>query len=127
MRVNISALNEATHGQTRVEFTSAVGNATAVWEGAPPVLGLTYDVELDVPGTLAWGAELRPTDAVEDAITMAGDHVLVRGALLSLDDDGTVAFGVGGSVMLLETEGQPYSGARLEARVTELHLHDTRT
>ena len=129
MKVTISALGDPSPDGARVSFACAVGSAVGLWNGPSPHVGSSYDVELEAPGLLLWGDDLRLCRGCEDdTITQLDEGgVLVQGAVIALEDDGTVVLRVGDGLLMLDTAGDPERGVtRVQARVPELRLYDTR-
>ena len=62
-----------------VTFESPVGSATAVWarRDIPPVVGATYDVELNIDGMVDKGKEAKVLGSGAHGIAGAGDSVVI--------------------------------------------------
>ena len=93
-----------------VHFESQLGSAYARWIGSTPERGIEYDVELEVPGTLRWGREIRgksETTVAEERIFEQGGTVHLVGRLESIDEQGTGTIRFGGDIVLIEIVDVP--------------------
>jgi hypothetical protein len=91
----------------RVEFSSDWGQAKGMWCGDMPQVGQQVDVELDIPVDLKWGVDIIPTDQGVHAIRVEGDVILLFVFCEAVDTDGVVTARLGGSLLLLDTSGNP--------------------
>lgn len=124
MRIQVLSIKEIQVDATTVAFDSPLGGASASWLGTVPVEGASYDVELEIPVVLTWGAEIAETTASESILAGEGCVCLV-GVLQSLSDDGVAAVQVGGDIVLVETVGDLFiAPLRVIIRVPEIRLFD---
>ncbi|MGY4644580.1 hypothetical protein [Cellulomonas sp. URHB0016] len=79
----------------------------AAWRGGTLPPGTRdVDVELEVPGEVDW-RQIVVTGEGADAQEPAEDELLLRGVVEDLDQDGVLTLHVAGSVVLIETVGEP--------------------
>lgn len=106
MRVRVVKVNQAQGGTATLSFESSLGKATALWVGKPPLQGLEYEVEIEVPGVLVWGTEISATSSQESIYEEDG-RVFLVGRVQSLSDDGVAAIRLGGDTVLIEIADAP--------------------
>ncbi|MEA2274338.1 MAG: hypothetical protein QOI98_3046 [Solirubrobacteraceae bacterium] len=101
-------IDEAGEGGARsVSFSSPAGHATAVWRGEKLPDPGDYDVELDIPVELRWGRDLRERENLAPGIEQTSDGYRLAGRAVDLGSDGVLAIDLGGSIVMLDTEGTP--------------------
>jgi hypothetical protein len=86
MRVRVERVS-SDQAQTTVEFSADAGSATADWEGETPLLHAEFDVEIEVPGRMAWGNEIHKLAGSLEAIQPGPNSVRIAGRILSIEDD----------------------------------------
>jgi hypothetical protein len=125
MKVRIEASDDA--DSPSVSFTSPAGHGTAVWRGRTRPDRGDHDVELEVPGSLQWGRDVREHGGPAAAIQQTDSGYKLTGRALSLDGD-VLVMDVGGGIVMLDVEGDPpadVTGRTLEVDTPVLELHPT--
>ncbi|WP_414553473.1 hypothetical protein [Anabaena sp. CCY 0017] len=126
MKVEIQNLELSSSDKHRVQFSSALGNACAYWQGIPPQLGETYHVELSVGTPLNWGVDILQTTESTYQLKQEGDGVGMIAKLETYEEEGLAFLRLGGSILMIETLGNPAPiGTFVEAHIRELILSDT--
>ncbi len=126
MKVHIQNLEVSSDGKYHVQFSSELGNANACWQGAPPQLGEGYHVELSVGEPLTWGVDILSTVESTHRLEQESDCVVIKAKLEAYEDDGLAVLRLGGSIMMVDTFGNPPPlGTVVEAHIRELTLSDT--
>jgi hypothetical protein len=104
-----------------VTFESPVGCATAVWATSrdiPPVVGRSYDVELDIDGMVEKGKEATVLGSGAHAIAGAGDSVVIDCTVEAVDEDGVTFMRLtAGCLFMVETPGGLVPGELLRISV----------
>jgi hypothetical protein len=100
---------EASNKETKVVFSSVYGEGIALWQGANPDEGITYDVEVEIPNVLEWGKDIHETNTNDlYSIKISNKLVCFEGKLESVsEEDGCCVVRIGESIILLETKGIP--------------------
>lgn len=124
MRVTVTGIRGS--APSLVEFTSDVGNADAIWRGHSPPELQDYDVELNIPGQLRWGAEAEIDAAAAAGISRVGAETRVVGRVVECDDIGVLSLELAGSLVMVELADGPPSdvaGANVSLRIRRLELY----
>jgi hypothetical protein len=90
-----------------VSFSSLAGHATAVWRGQTLPDPGDHDVEFEIPIELQWGRNLRERANLAPGIEQTSDGYRLAGRAVDLGSDGVLAIDVGGSIVMLDTDGTP--------------------
>ena len=125
MKVWIDEVGDGAFPQVR--FSSAVGHATAVWRGGTAPQAGEQDVELEIPGSLGWGQDLREHPGAAMGIEQTEAGYQLRGRAVSVEAR-VLAVDVGGTILMLDTEGDPpaeVAGRMLEFDSPVLELYPT--
>ncbi|MDQ0110678.1 hypothetical protein [Paenibacillus harenae] len=110
MKVVIKNLEESKE-EIKVVFSSQFGDGIALWQGAIPKEGSSYDVELEIPDVLKWGKDIQEINSHLYSIKILNNKVCFAGKLESVsDEDGCCVVRFGDSIFLLETDGFPLEG-----------------
>lgn len=124
MQIHVSNIREVQAGAATIIFDSPLGRAYGCWVGEVPDEGASYEVELEVPGVLTWGAEIAETMAGE-SIFEEGGRVCLIGCVQSLGADGVAAIRLGNDIVLVEIAGVPSTvPRRVIVRVPQINLFD---
>ncbi|HEY8544139.1 MAG TPA: hypothetical protein VIL36_03795 [Acidimicrobiales bacterium] len=95
----------------RVTVRSAVGTFTAGWDGDRPPVGSREAVELDVGGVALWGEDVRLVDdGSSSRIEDDGSDIRLCGRIVEFGADDVLVVDVGGSPVMLDTDGDPPLG-----------------
>ncbi|MNT05977.1 hypothetical protein D3C72_1406250 [compost metagenome] len=92
-----------------VMLSTDFGKASAVWCGAPPTIGASHDVELEIEQSVVWGMSARPASNDGFSIDIVDGFIKLTGNIVSVDTEGMMVFDVGGSVFFVEIIG--FAGA----------------
>ena len=76
-----------------------------------------HDVELEIPTELHWGRDLRELETPAAGIQQTADGYRLTGRAVDLGSDGALAIDLGGSIVMLDTEGTP--PANVVGRIVE--------
>ncbi|MFU8646683.1 hypothetical protein ACNA06_05070 [Lysinibacillus sp. RSDA_15] len=107
MKVVIKSYEESNE-EIKVVFSSKFGEGIALWQGAIPKEGNSYDVELEIPNLLKWGKDIQGKKSNCFLIEILDNKVCFEGTLESIsEEDGCCVVRLGDSIILLETEGVP--------------------
>jgi hypothetical protein len=109
MRIRIDEPGDARSQSVR--FRSAAGQSTAVWRGQTLPDPGDYDVELEIPIVLHWGRDLRKLETPTAGIQQTADGYRLTGLAVDLGPDGALTVDLGGSIVMLDTEGTPPANA----------------
>lgn len=93
----------------RLVVAAGDGNVAGVvvWRGEPPAPGARdADVELGVPEAVDW-REIGVGDGAVNVAVPADNELWLRGLVEDLDQDGVLTVLVAGSVVLIDTVGEP--------------------
>ncbi|WP_093414785.1 MULTISPECIES: hypothetical protein [unclassified Pseudomonas] len=101
MKVSIESIFTG-EGEIRVRFNCALGTAEALWVGAPPQCGESYDVEFDVDETLEWGVKITSTSNTVPLFERIGNCVKIVAKLVSIEANNTAVIDIGGAIILIE-------------------------
>jgi hypothetical protein len=101
MKVTIESVTHL-HAETLVGFSTDFGSAIASWKGAPPKIGASYDVELDIEEIFVWDQNAIHASGDVCSIGLVDGSISLTGNIISVGTDGVAAIDVGGSVILLE-------------------------
>jgi len=102
---------------TRVQFRSDAGSIAAQWDGSPPVEGEDYEVDIELPGILAWGKDIAPTDQAPGKLFEENGQVCLSGRLLHVGDDQECEFMFRDDILLLDVSGEQPAGLTVPANV----------
>lgn len=101
---------------------------SGLWRGdGYPVVGVPIDVELEVPGPIAWN-RIVIAPSRSDASVAAEDELMLTGVVEHRDDDGVIALRVSDSIVLVETVGEPprgIDGGRVSLVVRGVEVYPT--
>lgn len=120
MRVRVTSVLEA--DRRLVQCDSACGPLQVIWHAPDLPSTGDHDVELDVPATLTWGAEIwRAADGRRDGIGRRDGvgRPILTGTLADLDELGLATVELREGLLVVETRGDPPLG--LVGEVIELH------
>lgn len=108
MKVVIKSYEESNE-KIKVSFSSKYGEGIALWQGAIPKEGISYDVELEIPNVLKWGSDIHGINSYLYSIEILNNRVVCfKGKLESVsEEDGCCVVRFGDSIILLDTEGVP--------------------
>ncbi|KGR84257.1 hypothetical protein [Lysinibacillus odysseyi] len=107
MKVVIKSYEESNE-EIKVAFSSNFGEGIALWQGAIPKEGNSYDVELEIPNLLKWDKDIQETKSHCYLIEILDNRVCFEGKLESFsEEDSCCVVRLGDSIILLETEGVP--------------------
>ena len=117
-------------GVCRVEFSSEHGRAWAYWRGEVPAVGLTHDVEIDLPREAIVSIEAAPEGVTSPTVCVQADGTIAVRCTPIGDDDGCVSFRFGHDILRVETDWPaPPGGVAVavvvESRSMELYPYDT--
>jgi hypothetical protein len=101
MKVTIRQI-EYRSGQFRVEWTSEVGSAWALWCGESPQAGVAYDVEIDFPAIASMEIVSASTSEKNPSVWMGANSTVVLVGTLVRDHAGGASLQLGDSVILLD-------------------------
>lgn len=109
-----------------VDFSSDFGSSCAVWAGEKPVLGSSYDVEIDIDDDLVWGEDIVTTSKSTCMVSSSENKLCLVAKVISSESDGCLSVALGNSVLLLDVEGLPddISGV-IECNASEVKLYST--
>lgn len=110
--------------ELRVRFTCDLGQGDARWTGRIPATGTTYNVDIDIPAPLRWGASIRPTLETEPVIATTIDGNRLVAQLQQADPDGNAVLRFGPATILTEASGEPVqAGSWVQVRTANLVLY----
>lgn len=109
-----------------VDFSSDLGSSRAVWAGEKPVLGSSYDVEIDIDDDLVWGEDIVTASKSTCMVSSSENKFCLVAKVISSESDGCLSVALGNSVLLLDVEGLPgdISGV-IECNASEVKLYST--
>jgi len=117
MRIAICSVS-VQEGRCRVEFSSALGRAWAYWHGDPPILGLDYNVEIDLPSVTSPGFVVYPASDMTPAIrTDEASSIILQGIVALGADDESMSLQLGNDTILLDGVVGPFRSDSLVAIV----------
>jgi hypothetical protein len=116
-------------GQGAVKVDCGGGGFTARWHGELPAVGSTHHVELDVGGVATWGTDIYFIDDTVGSVADGDGCLLVSGLVTELGSDDVLVMDVGGTVVMIDTEGDPPLGVigrhvTVQARDVTLYPYD---
>lgn len=125
MKIIIKSFEE-NNEETKVVFSSEFGEGTALWQGALPKEGMSYDVEIEIPNVLKWGKDINETNSHLYSIKIINNRVCFEGKFESIsDEDGCMVVRFGNSILLLETEGvSPGAQSFLRFEIDKLIMYE---
>lgn len=90
------------------------GIAKLKWDGAAPYIGLIGEIEVDVPGTLRWDADICFTDE-STAFYSTEKETIIVGDIVQIEDDGYAVLRVGTSLISVIADNLPSpAGSRVK-------------
>lgn len=108
MKVNIIKLCQCVSEGGVIEFSSQYGSAKGLWKGDIPEINQHYYIELDIPKILIWGIDIVEADCKEYKVWNEQNNIFLNVQLEYYDDNCTTVR-IGDSLILIETQGIPYS------------------
>jgi hypothetical protein len=127
VRIKITNISTKDNRSTNVEFDTEFGNCRAVWVGAEPILGYSYDVEVDIPFILKWGYDIFPQQEQILQIKINEKSISLIGVLHSIEDN-LASLNLKNNIILIETEGTPFvEGIFVELVVEKIVVYNSNT
>lgn len=123
MQIQVRSVYEV-RKELLVRFTCELGQGDARWTGRIPTPDTTYNVEIDIPAPLRWGASIREALETEPIIatTIDGNRLVAR--LQSADPGGDAVLRFGPATILTEAGGEPVQpGSWVQVRTANLVLY----
>lgn len=113
------------HPKNIVIFSTECGDAKAFWNGDMPIINKKYDVEIEIPGILIWGKNIKRTKEDRYTIGIKDNLLYILGRLESVEDDGYTIIRLGENIVPLEVEGNPPPiGAFVKVETNEITLYN---
>lgn len=103
MKVTVGKVKKH-NGVIVVQFSTVIGSAFAIWEGAVPRVGESYDVELEINEQFVWGENAVISDGPL-FLEVRGGSILLRACLMSIDEYGVGMIDIGGTKTMIELIG----------------------
>jgi hypothetical protein len=125
MKVTITKIFIENKRGCEVEFKTELGNCKGVWMGVKPLIGETYEIEIEIPYMLKWGRDilLAQNQMVQIKIN---EHNISLIGILETTNDNFLALKLGNDIVLLEAEGTPFEEKNfIEVLTNDLVLYDT--
>lgn len=125
MEVTVGGLKK-NNGVVVVSFSTVIGSAFAIWEGAAPRVGESHDVELEINEEFVWGENAVVSDGPY-SLEVRGGETLLSARLISIDEYGVGVIDIDGAKTMIELAGfalQPPIFIRLNFE--HLRLYPTR-
>ena len=120
MRITVTSVWDEEAG--RVGFKAEFGEGVGLWQGHPPQVGLTYEVELSVDDVLYWQRDLAPVqNGATPMIRVVDGGTELVGQLVEVHEDGVAVVQLGDSVVMLEVDGVSVS-VPVWVKVGPVHL-----
>ena len=95
---------------------------TATWRGAVPPAGrIGTEVELNVLSDVDWN-DISVGSALLDIVPRRSNGLVIKGAVVDVDQYGVLTLDTGGGIVLLDTVGDPPLG--IAGRPVELEVRD---
>ncbi|WP_315119591.1 hypothetical protein [uncultured Clostridium sp.] len=124
MQIDIVKLCQCESEGIFIEFSSQYGVAKGLWKGNTPEINQSYYVELDIRKTLIWEIDIIETDCREYKMWSEQDNIFFNVKMESYENDGCLTVRLGDNVILIETEGIPYSeGSFLKLQVNKILIY----
>jgi hypothetical protein len=112
MKIEITAVYTDKFNTLLVDFRSHIGECKAIWVGQKPILGNSYDIEIDVVDKLLWGENILLYNGETFKIQYKDDHISLVGKLIAVEEKGCAVTKLDNDIMLLETFGEPFEVGR---------------
>lgn len=126
MRVKITKVLAENKNGIDVEFSTELGNCKGRWLGVKPLVGSSYEIEIEIPSTLKWRHDILLAQDKIFRIGMNKNNISLIGILES-NENNFSSLQLGNTIVLLETEGIPlFQGKEFVEILTDvLLLYDT--
>ncbi len=106
-----------------VEFNTPYGATFGNWIGAEPELFKECHIEFEIPDRLIWGSNISESELHDYKIWSNEKNIVLNVKLESYDDDHCLTVRLGDSLILVETQGTPFTALFLSLRVEKINIY----
>jgi hypothetical protein len=112
--------------QNKIEFSSAYGEAIAIWHGVLPSYEREYYVEMAIKGVYTFNHNILPSIIPIFELKMSNDFLVINCQIEEVEEKVTT-LRLGDSLILLETNGEAFdagTSVKFEVKATNVILYD---